>query len=145
MTRALGVDYGEKRIGLALSDPDGRVAVTLPTLAREDDAGAVRDIAEIVRREEVELLVVGEPLKLDGSRGAAAERAARFARKLGAATGVALEMVDEALTSREARRLLREAGVDPRRHPGRVDALAARLLLQEVLDRQRGPSHPEGR
>ncbi len=137
MVRSLGIDFGEKRIGMALSDPDGRLAVTLPTLARTDDREAVRAIAEIARREGVERLVVGEPRGLDGSRGPAAERAAGFARKLARATGLALEMIDEALTSHEAKRELRAAGVDPRKHPERIDALSARRLLQDALDRDR--------
>lgn len=137
MTRALGIDFGEKRIGMALSDPEGRVAVALPTLARTDDRAAIREIAEIARREGVERLVVGEPRNLDGSRGPAAQRAAGFARKLARATGLTLQLIDEALTSHEAERELREAGVDPRKHPERIDALAARKLLQEDLDRSR--------
>ena len=135
MPRALGIDFGEKRIGVALSDPDGRIAVTLPTLDRTDDKGAVRALAEIVRREGVERLVVGEPRNLDGSRGPAADRAASFGRKLARATGLELELIDEALTSREAESQLRAAGVDPRRHPDRIDALSARTLLQNALDR----------
>lgn len=133
MPCALAIDFGEKRIGMALSDPGGRVAVTLPTLHRSDDRGAIRAIAEIARRERVELLVVGEPRNLDGSRGPAAERAERFARKLARATGLELRMIDEALTSREAERRLRLSGVDPRKHPERIDALSAQLLLEEAL------------
>lgn len=132
--RTLAVDFGEKRIGLAISDPEGRVAVPLRTLRRESDKAAIREIAEIARREGVERLVVGEPLALDGTRGEAAERAGRFARRLAAATGLELELVDESLTSMEAERRLRAAGVDPRGHPERTDALAAQILLQEVLD-----------
>jgi putative Holliday junction resolvase len=130
----MGIDFGEKRIGMALSDPQGRVAVSLPTLERTSDRGAVVEIAEIARREAVELLVVGEPRNLDGGRGQAAERVARFARKLASATGLEVRMIDEALTSHEAEGQLREAGIDFRRHPERVDALAAQILLQEALD-----------
>ena len=133
--RTLGIDFGEKRVGLAISDPEGRVAVPLETVGRTSDAAVVAAIAELARREGVERLVVGEPVGLDGVRGAAAERARRFAAKLGAATGLPCEMVDEALTSVEAEARLRAAGVDPRRQPGRVDAVAAQILLQEALDR----------
>ncbi len=133
MPCALAIDFGDKRIGMALSDPAGRVAVALPTLRRSDDRSAIRAIAEIARREHVELLVVGEPRKLDGSRGASAERAERFGRKLARSTGLPLRMIDEALTSREAERRLRLAGVDLRKHPERIDALAAQLLLEEAL------------
>lgn len=133
MARALAIDFGEKRIGLALSDPDGTVAVPLPTLRRRDDKSALRALAELAEREDVELLIVGEPRNLDGSRGERAERCASFAGKLERSTGLPLRLVNEALTSREAERRLRESGVDPRKHPERVDALAAQLLLEEAL------------
>ena len=135
--RSLGIDFGEKRIGLAISDPDGQIAVPLRTLARRDDLSAVREIAGIAEREGVERLVLGEPVGLDGTRGPAAERARRFGEKLARETGLPLELVNESLTSVEAAERLRAAGVDPRRSPGRLDAVAAQILLQEALDRSR--------
>jgi putative Holliday junction resolvase len=136
--RALGIDFGEKRIGLAISDGDGRLAVPLATLARRDDRSAMAAIAEIARREGIERLVLGEPVSLDGSRGPAAARVRRFGARLAARTALPLSFVDEALTSVEAAARLRAAGVDPRRHPERVDATAAQILLQEDLDRAGG-------
>jgi putative Holliday junction resolvase len=135
--RALGIDFGERRIGLAISDPDGRVAVPLATLERSSDRAAVREIAAIIRREGVERLVFGEPRELDGQPGKLHERVARFATRLGSATGLPLEWVDESLTSVSAEAQLREAGVDIRRHRERVDAQAAQILLQEALERHR--------
>lgn len=136
--RSLGIDFGERRIGLALSDPDGALAVSLTTLERRNDRSALAQIAEIVRREGVERLVVGEPVGLDGVRGAAAERARRFAARLAAATGLPYRMADEALTTRTARERMVAAGIDVqralRRDPGRLDAAAAQILLQDVLD-----------
>ncbi len=137
MARALGIDFGEKRIGLALSDPSGRLAVPLETLERKDDRTALAELRRLIEEERVELVVIGEPRNLDGSRGPAAERAASFAAKLAAATGLPCELVDESLTSVEAEERLRAAGGDPRRTPSRVDAIAAQILLQEVLDRRR--------
>ncbi len=132
--KVLGVDFGERRIGLAVSDPAGRWALPLTTIERRDDRSAVREIAEIVHREEIERLVVGEPLRLDGSAGDAAERARAFAGKLERATGLSCSLVDEALTSREAEDRLRAAGVDPRKNRARVDQVAAQILLQDALD-----------
>lgn len=134
--RSLGIDFGEKRIGLAVSDPDGRVAVPLVTLERRNDRSALRQIAEIARRESVERLVLGEPRGLDGLGSPVADRVRRFGEKLTALTGLPLELIDETLTSVEASRLLRQAGVDFRREPGRLDAMAAQILLQEALDRR---------
>jgi putative Holliday junction resolvase len=137
--RALGIDFGERRIGLALSDPEGRLAVPLTTLDRRDDRQAARAIAAIAREEAVEVLVLGDPRTLDGGRGPASERVARFGRRLEAAAGLPVERVEETLTTAEARARLREAGIDPRREPGRVDAVAAQILLQQALDRRREP------
>lgn len=134
--RCLGIDFGEKRIGLAISE--GSLAVPLTTLRRRDDRSALEEIAGIARREGVGRLVVGEPCNLDGTRGAAAERARRFAARLADLTGLPLELVNESLTSVEAAARLRAAGIDLRRHPERLDAAAAQILLQEALDREEG-------
>lgn len=134
--RTLGIDFGERRIGLAISDPDGRVALPLETVERRSDRKAASAIAAVARREEAERLVIGEPRGLDGVRGAAAVRAVRFGERLAQLTGLPLTVVDEALTSVEALERLRAAGVDVRRHPERVDAVAAQILLQDALDRE---------
>jgi putative Holliday junction resolvase len=136
--RALGIDFGERRIGVAISDPGGSYALPSETLARTDDATALAAIAQIAQREAIEWIVVGEPLRSDGSAGAPALRARRFAARLGALCGLPVETIDETLTSRAADERLREAGVPPARRRERRDALAAQLLLQEALDRRRG-------
>lgn len=134
--RSLGIDFGEKRIGLAISE--GALAVPLRTLRRRDDRSALAEIAAIAGREGVGRLVVGEPCHLDGTRGPAAVRARRFGERLAELTGLPLELVNESLTSVEAADRLRAAGIDPRRHPERLDAVAAQILLQEALDRDPG-------
>lgn len=135
--RALGIDFGERRIGLALSDPEGRFALPLRVLERTSDAAAIAAIADIARAEKVELLVVGEPRRLGGGESPMLERARGFGEKLGAATGLPLEWIDEAFTSAAAAERLREAGLDARRARGKLDAVAAQILLQEALDRRR--------
>lgn len=138
--RSLGIDFGEKRIGLAISDPEGRLAVPLATLERRNDRSAVREIEEIARREGVGRLVLGEPVGLDGQRGEAAERVRRFGNRLAGITGLPVRLINESLTTVEAQERLRAAGVDPRREPGRIDAVAAQILLQEALDSEPGGS-----
>ena len=133
--RTLGIDFGERRIGIAISDPGGTFALPLTTLTRRDDESAAAEIAALAREEAVVRIVVGEPLRSDGSAGSAAHRARSFARKVAAASGLPVETIDEALTSREADRRLAEAGVPAAKRAGRRDALAAQLLLQEALDR----------
>lgn len=134
MARSLGIDFGEARIGLAISDPAGRIAVPLTTLERRNDRSALRAIAEIARQESVERLVLGEPLSLAGERGPNAERVRRFGERLAEISGLPVRFVNESLTTVEAQERMREAGIDPRKDPARIDAVAAQILLQEALD-----------
>ncbi len=138
--RLLGIDYGTKRVGIAVSDPEGRLAVPWGAVRRRDDRTLVRQLVALARREEVTGFVVGEPRRLDGGLGDAARRVRRFAERLGDTSGLPVELIDESLTSVEAEARLRRAGVDPADDPERVDALAAQILLQEALDR---PSSPD--
>ena len=138
--RLLAVDLGSKRVGLAISQ--GTLALPLRTLARGSDRATVAAIARVAREEGATALVVGEPLRLDGSRGDAAERARAFAAQLERHAGLPCTLVDERLTSVAAEERLRAAGVDPRRHPERVDQVAAQILLEEALERR--PTAAEG-
>lgn len=132
--RILSVDYGLARIGLALCDPTGFLAQGLCVLKRKSDADAARDIADVVCQHEVERIVVGLPLNMNGSSGERAEQCQAFAQRLREATGVQVVMYDERLTTVAAERLL--IASDMRRKDRRqvVDAVAATLLLQGYLD-----------
>ena len=143
MSRILAVDWGERRIGVAISDPTGLIARALPTLEVRSESQAVAAVRDLARREEAERLVVGLPLHLDGSRGPAAESAERFARLVERASGLPVEMWDERLTSAQALRDAREVGERLRGNKGRLDARAAQLLLQSYLD-ARGPRSSRG-
>lgn len=134
--RTLGIDFGERRIGLAISDPLGRIAVPLDTIERQTDRRAAYRIADLVVREDVEALVLGEPKDLEGQSGQAVERVHRFGQRLARITGLPLHWVDEALTTVEATERLRQAGLDRRSEPGRRDSVAAQIILQEALDRE---------
>jgi putative Holliday junction resolvase len=135
--RYLGVDFGERRIGLAVSDDDERLAIPVDVVTRTSDAQAIEAVLAVAGRERVETIVVGEPLRLDGSAGDAAQRARGFAAKLGAATRLPIVLHDEALTSHEAQARLREAGAPRRRRSHAVHSVAAQILLQDWLDRRR--------
>ncbi len=128
-TRALGIDFGEKRIGLAVSDPEGRLALPLATLERQTDRRAAYQIADIARREEVGVLVLGEPRRPDGSDSQAAQRVRRFADRLRRAARLPLVLIDEAHTTIEAAERLRAGSPS-----AALDAVAAQILLQEALD-----------
>lgn len=134
--RHLGIDFGERRVGVAISDSEGAVSTPLLTLDRTSDRQVIERIRGIVEDEEIGALVVGEPRLLDGSLGEAAQRVQGFARKLESATGLAVHLIDEALSSHEADERLRAAGVPPRRRRAKIDEVAAQILLQEWLDRE---------
>lgn len=139
--RALGIDFGEKRIGLAVSDPEGRWALPLTTLERQTDRRAAYAIANIARTEEVQVLVLGEPLGDGGEVGEAALRIRRFGERLRRAARMPVVRVDERLTTIEASERLRQAGLESRTRPreakkqdAKRDTVAAQILLQEALD-----------
>ena len=136
--RFLGIDIGEKRVGVAEGDSQVGIAVPHSTLRRTSDRQLIAEIKALAIESGTDVLVVGEPRRLDGSVGPAAERARAFARKLGKACALPVRTVNEALTSVEAKRRLRAVGVDPRKHPERIDATAAQILLQEEMDREAG-------
>jgi putative Holliday junction resolvase len=133
--RLLAIDFGERRVGLALSDPEGRFALPYGTLRRASDRALLRELRQIADDEEVAALVLGEPHDPTGAPHPAAERVRRFAVALGRALARPVELVDESLTTVEASERLRAAGVDARRRPERLDAVAAQVLLEEVLAR----------
>ena len=107
----------------------------LTTLERRTDRRAVHQIADLAEREGVELLVLGEPLGLDGTVGEAALRVRRFGERLARVTKLPIRWVDETLTTVEATERLREAGLDRPSRQEQRDAVAAQILLQEALDR----------
>jgi putative Holliday junction resolvase len=133
--RALGIDFGEARIGLALCDADARVATPHGVVVRDTDRRAVGRIRDLVRSEEVEILVLGEPKGLDGQKDERTERVHRFGAKLLRATGLDIVWIDEALTTVAAAEMLGAAGMDSRNEDGRRDAAAAMILLREAIDR----------
>jgi putative holliday junction resolvase len=132
--RRLGLDVGDARIGLALSDETGTLASGLPTYERVGPRKDVRAIAELVREREVATVVVGLPLRLDGSIGPQAEKVLAFVESLRRALRVPVETWDERLTTVEAESLLREAGAKRRQRKASIDRVAAVLILQDYLD-----------
>ena len=145
--RILALDYGRARIGLAIGSTETGLAQPLGTMDRINRNEDMRRLRELLREHGVKRIVVGLPLRLDGTRGEMAEEAARFGERVHKQFGLPVEMVDERLTSWEAERLLEE-------HQGRtfhapsskkrkkenekmsVDAMAAALILKEYLDRR---------
>ena len=134
--RILAVDWGERRIGLAISDPTGVIATALPTLTVGGRSEALAGVAKVAAETEAECIVVGLPLLMSGERGSAAEAASAFAEALAARTQLTVETYDERLTSAMSQRRLHEAGVRTRRAREKVDQGAALALLQSYLQRR---------
>lgn len=136
--RALALDLGSKRIGVAISDSDGRVATPIGTVHRSGDRPAEhRQIAALVVEWEAEVVVVGLPLSLDGTIGPAATGVLQEIDVLGAALSVPVETYDERLTTVTADRSLMEQNLGARERRKVVDQVAAAVMLQAWLERQR--------
>jgi putative holliday junction resolvase len=135
--RILGLDLGDARIGVAISDPDRRVAVPLGTVSVGQPPGELKAVAALVAENDVVLVVMGHPLLLSGERGASAAHAEEFAAALRAVLDVPVELHDERLSTSEAERALRDAGVSGRERRRVVDRSAATVILQSFLDARR--------
>jgi putative holliday junction resolvase len=139
MGRILAIDHGTVRIGLALSDEMQLVATPWMTLA--NGPHVVEDLARKIREKQVEKVIVGAPLLLSGAKGTAMERVERFTTMLSKALDheIAVELVDERLSSVTAEKALKREGhvIDPKE--GIVDQLAATVILQDYLNSVRGP------
>ncbi len=132
--RILALDVGEKRIGLAISDGLGWTAQGLPTLNGEDKDKAICAIAELARENQVNEIVLGMPLNLDGTPGKKAKETALFLEDLKKEVSLPIKVWDERFTSAQAQRLMLEADLSRKKRKKRVDRLAAQLILQSYLD-----------
>lgn len=133
----MGLDVGEKRIGVALSDEGGLIASPRETLERKGNKKDIAHLLELARREEVTEIVVGMPYSLDGSVGPQAEKVNRFVEALRSATEVPVKLWDERLSTVSAERALLEADMSRSKRRGTVDRVAAALILQSYLDAER--------
>ncbi len=133
-TRLLGVDFGTVRVGLAVSDPERKIAFPLGTYTRRGAAADARYFQQLVQSEEIAALVVGLPVHLNGREGQKAAEARAFAAWLAKATELPVLFWDERFTTVEAENALWSAGLTHKRRRERRDKVAAQLLLQSFLD-----------
>ncbi len=139
MGRSMGIDYGSRRVGVALSDPLGILASGLETIQRrgEDDLAVIRRIAELCAAHEVKRIILGLPRRTDGKSGEAEASARDFAAGLAEATGLEVIFADERYTTVLAGRIMREAGIKRDKRRTLVDQIAAEIILQDWLDQNR--------
>jgi len=135
--RVLGLDVGSKRIGIAVSDPLGITAQGLETLQRQNKRLDFEKLEKLARDYSVAEVVVGFPLRMSGAEGVQAEKMHRFADELRERLQIPVHLWDERLTSAEANRLLRETEMSIQRRAQVVDQMAAVLILQSWMERQR--------
>jgi putative Holliday junction resolvase len=135
--RLLGLDLGEKTIGLALSDTSLTIATPMATLARGKFSADAAALEKIIADQGVGALVIGLPLNMDGSEGPSARSARAFARNFAARGALPLALCDERLSTAAVTRTLLEADASRRRRAAVVDKMAAAYILQGALDRMR--------
>ncbi len=136
MPRILGIDYGERRLGFAVSDEAGIIAMPLCVAEVVGVRQAVGEVARLVKEKQAGAAVVGLPLNMNGTRGPAAEAVEHFVALLRAATPVPVTTWDERLSTRAAERILVDADVRRARRKTVIDQLAAQIMLQSYLDRR---------
>ena len=136
-SRVLAIDLGTRRIGLAVSDPLGLTAQGLPTLQRRNARYDLNYLRSLVRQYEVSLVLLGNPINMDGSEGSQSAKARQFASKLNQFLHIEVRLWDERLTTVEARLMLQDSGTRQQRRCRQVDRLAAAILLQDFLESQR--------
>jgi putative holliday junction resolvase len=142
MPRFLGIDYGEKRIGLSVGDELGFASPIAAAVGRTK-VDRLKQIEEVIRARGIAALVVGHPLNMDGSSGFKAQEVERFVLLLQERFGLPVHLVDERLTSFEAEARFKSRGKKVIRASGEVDSMAAALILQDFLDQKYPPLAPE--
>jgi len=132
--RILALDFGKRRIGLAISDELGITAQGLETLQRTNIREDLQRLAQLIAEKNVSLILMGNPLHMSGAESRQAEYTRDFAERLSARTGVNVEYWDERLTTVAAQRVLKESGISVQKRAQAVDRLAAVILLESYLD-----------
>lgn len=132
--RILGLDYGSKRIGVAICDELGLTAQGLATIERKNLRSVIAEISRLVREYDVEKIVIGFPKMLDGTEGIQCQKVSEFAGKLESRISIPVIKWDESLSTKEAEEILIEANMSRKKRKKVVDKLAASIILQGYLD-----------
>ena len=132
--RILGLDYGSRRIGVAICDELGMTAQGAAIIDRKNRKADLDAIADLVSRYDIERIIIGYPLRLDGSEGVQCEKINRFCRRLETRLSLPVIRRDETLSTKEAEEILRRTGMPPKKRKGIVDRVAASIILQGYLD-----------
>ena len=138
MGRVMALDVGDRRLGVALSDPTGMLATPVTAVDRVDAKPSdIDEVLRIARERGAESIIVGLPLSLSGAEGAQAKRVRAFVSDLTSRSGLPVDIVDERYSTLQATRMLHESSAGRSRDKGRIDASAAAVILQAYLDAKR--------
>jgi putative holliday junction resolvase len=140
VSRSLGIDFGTRRIGLALSDPTGTLATPLPFLENSTPEEVTKNLKDLVENHGVETIVVGMPRNMDGTYGPSAEKVRNFIAQIQPHLTAKVVTIDERLTTAQASRELSQIGLNQKDLRKKVDSSSAALILQQFLDRNN--QHP---
>jgi putative Holliday junction resolvase len=143
MSRILALDFGEKRIGVAVSDALNIIAQSVGTIERKGIKNDLKKIRDLVREYDAARLIVGLPLNMDGTEGKSANRAVDFVNELKKEINIRVEMVDERLTTAQGERIFLEADLSRKKRKKNIDKIAAQLILQNYLDKNANIRHCE--
>jgi putative Holliday junction resolvase len=138
--RILAVDHGEKRIGLAISDPTGTIANPLSVIQHVSRAIDAAQVAAIATEQETGMIVIGQSFDEDGQPNLAGRRAARFAEALQGQTDIPIQLWDESFSTQKARAARIQMGVSRKQRAGHLDEIAATVILQSYLDAHSSPN-----
>lgn len=134
--RTMGIDYGEKRIGIAVSDPMGIIAQALTTISYKNFSEAIAEIKAIISDYQITEVVLGYPLTLSGEEGTAARKVRGFLGELEKESKLPIAIMDERFTSKIARDTVKSAGKSPSKNKAKLDQISAAVILQSYLDRK---------
>jgi putative Holliday junction resolvase len=138
--RILAVDHGEKRLGLAISDPTGTIANPLSVIQHVSRAIDAAQVATIASEQETGMIVIGQSFDENGQPNPAGRRAARFAEALQDQTDIPIQMWDESFSTQKARAARIQMGVSRKQRAGHLDEIAATVILQSYLDAHSSPN-----
>lgn len=136
MARVLGIDLGDVRTGVALSDPFGKMASGLETITEYSEERLINRLCTLITEKQAAEVVMGLPINMDGSKGPRAQKVADFAARLEEACGIKVQLVDERCSTMVAHRFLNETNCRGKKRKQVVDTLSAEIILQDYLDKK---------
>lgn len=136
MKRILALDYGRRRVGVAISDPLGVTAQPAGVMDGRDMEKLIHQISKLIKQKHIEKILLGYPLHMSGETGRGTQRVSQFADRLFKETKIPVKLWDERLTSVQAQNLLHQMGRKPSRNKDKIDTISAVLILQNYLEHQ---------